>query len=77
MKKVADVPASVLAGLSSFVSDHAEDVATMLDCDEEEAENEELLVTKLREVMGVNSLSSEVRDCPTPCYWPKSDDWFG
>ena len=61
VKKIAEVPASVLAGLTSFVSDHAEDVATMLDC-EDEAENEEVLVTKLREVMGVNSLSAEVSE---------------
>ena len=59
VEKIAEVPASVLRGLTSFVADHAEDVATMLDC---EAENEEVLVKKLRQVMGVNSLSAEVSD---------------
>jgi hypothetical protein len=59
VKKIAEVTASVLAGLTSFVSDHAEDVATMLDCEDE---NEEVLVTKLRQVMGVNSLSAEVSE---------------
>ena len=58
-KKVADVSPSVLSGLTSFVEDHASDIATMLDC-EGESGDKEALVLKLREVMGVNSLSAEV-----------------
>ena len=55
--KVADVAPNVLTGLTSFVQGREPEIRKMMECDQT---SESGLVTKLLEVMGVNTLSVEV-----------------
>ena len=65
--KQAEVPSSVRLGLASIVQGKEVVIRSMLDCDKESEDEEGRggpdggLVTKLLEVMGVNSLGAEVR----------------
>ncbi len=56
---ITELTSSQAAGLHALVEDNASDLTTMLSMDSEAAHDHALLVTKLREVMGVNALTCE------------------